>query len=94
MRITAEQARKLAGKTVDEKVDDLLVEIENSAKQGKRQLRTSWEYSGDEDLWVRGGYDKTDEWKAAKKILTDLGYTVEFYYNELQFVDMYTLIKW
>lgn len=94
MRITAEQARKLAGKTVDEKVDDLLVEIENSAKQGKRQLRTSWEYSGDEDLWVRGGYDETDEWKAAKKILTDLGYTVEFYYNELQFVDMYTLIKW
>jgi hypothetical protein len=45
-------------------------------------------------LWIRGGYNHTEDWKAARKILMDLGYTVEFYYNESQFVDMYTLIKW
>ena len=94
MRFTAEEARKLSGKTLDEKVDGLLAAIAEAAKQHKRQLRTGWEYGADEELWIRGGYGKTDEWKEARKMLVDLGYTVEFYYNESQFVDMYTLIKW
>ena len=94
MRFTAEEARKLSGKTLDEKVDGLLAAIAEAAKQHKRQLRTGWDYGADEELWIRGGYNKTEDWMAARKILVDLGYTVEFYYEESQFVDMYTLIKW
>jgi hypothetical protein len=94
MRLTAEEARKLSGKTLDEKVDGLLAAIAEAAKQHKRQLRTGWDYGADEELWIQHGYSKTEDWKTARKILVDLGYTVEFYYEESQFVDMYTLIKW
>lgn len=93
-RLTAAEAKKLAGKTVTEKVDDVLVAIKEAAKDHKRELRTSWEYKEDEDLWVHDGYRSTPEWTEAKKQLEELGYTVEFYYRETQFVDMYTVIKW
>lgn len=94
-KFTAEEARKLAGKTVEEKVDSLLVAIKDAATNKKRKLRTSWEYEEDNDLWVNGGYNKTKEWIEACKILEALGYKVSFYYNEGSIaVDMYTLISW
>jgi hypothetical protein len=93
-RLTAAEARKLAGPTVQERVDDILVAIEKLAKQGKRQLRTGWDYDKDRELWIDGGYSNTPEWREAIKILSELGYKAQFYYNCGQFVDMYTLIKW
>lgn len=93
-RLTAQQAKELAGETVEEKVDKLLIAVEKAAKAKKRKLRTGWDYQPDKDLWIDGGYSTTKEWKEAKKILEDLGYEVTFYYNECQFVDMYTLIEW
>lgn len=94
-RLTAKQAKELAGETTAEKVDKLLIAVEESAKAKKRKLRTGWDYESDKDLWVNGGYSKTKEWEEAKKILEDLGYKVTFYYKEgQQFVDMYTLIEW
>lgn len=42
-KFTAKDARKLAGPTVEERVDSLLVAIQEAAKNKKRQLRTGWE---------------------------------------------------
>lgn len=94
-RLTAAEARRLAGKTVDEKVEDLLIAVETVAKNKKRRLRTGWDYKLDTDLWVDGGYKATPEWKEAKDILTKLGYKVSFRYHDGSMaVDMYTLVEW
>lgn len=93
--LTAADARKLAGPTVQEKVESLLESVKAQAEKGHRLLKTGWTHKEDEDLWVHGGYSPTEEWKKAKAILEDLGYKVTFYYDEGgQFVDMYTLIEW
>jgi hypothetical protein len=92
--ITADKARDLSGRTLQEKIDELGISIENAAKKTHRYLRTGWEHKSDKSLWIDGGYKKTEEWKKAKKMLEDLGFNVSFYYNEAQFVDMYTLIEW
>jgi hypothetical protein len=93
-KFTANEARKLAGKTVEEKVDDLLVAIKERARKKLRELRTGYDYQGDEDLWIQSRYNPTKEWNEAKTILEDLGYVVGFYFDAGQFVDMYTIIKW
>jgi hypothetical protein len=94
-RLTAAQAKQLAGPSVDEKVDAILVAIEKIATNKGRQLRAGYDYDQDKDLWVSGGYTPTPEWKEATKILEKLGYDVDFYYNDgSQFVDMYTIIRW
>lgn len=93
--ITAEQARLITGFTVLEKVEKLDLVIQQLASEKKRQLRTGYDHSEDEDLWKDGGYHTTEEWKEAKAILEELGYKVSFYYKEGAFaVDMYTLIEW
>lgn len=93
-RLTAAEARAIAGATLDEKVDAILTRIAEFAQDKKRQLKCGWDYDYDKDLWINGGYSKSKDWIAAHKILTDLGYKVSFYYSESQFVDMYTLIEW
>lgn len=92
--ITAAKARQLSGFTVQEKVARILVHVEEMAKAGKRELRCGWDYKEDSDLWIRGGYSRTKDWNEATKILEGLGFKVEFYYMETQFVDMYTHIMW
>lgn len=91
---SAAEAKELAGKTLDEKIDDILEAIKVAATERKRMLRTGWDYKADQDLWIHGGYGTTKEWEWARKKLTDLGYKVKFFYEEHQFVDMYTLIEW
>lgn len=93
-RLTAKQARELSGRTLDEKIDSLLLSIKSYAEKGKRQIRCGYDHKEDIELWINGGYNETDEWKKAKNILEELGYEVLFYYFEGQLVDMYTLIKW
>ncbi len=94
-KFTAKDAKRVAGPTVEERVDMILVAIEEAAKNKKRELKTGWDYSEDNDLWVNQGYSRTKDWLQAKKILEDLGYQVEFYYQVHSIaVDMYTLIKW
>lgn len=97
--ITATEARQLASKlasnTVEEKVEKLSSTIEKLAKANKRRLRTEWDYDDNRDLWTTGGYETSEEWINAKKILENYGYKVSFYYDDRgQFVDMYTLIEW
>ena len=92
--LTAEQARQIAVKTVQEKVEALLKAVEEAANAKKRKLRTWWDYKEDADLWISGGLSDTQDWQEAVKILEGLGYKVKFYYKASQFVDMYTLIEW
>ena len=94
-RITAAEARLLSGLTLDEKIDNILTVIFEAATNKKRELRTGYDYTPDADLWINGGYSRTDDWEYARKALTDLGYDVSFYYSDESLaVDMYTLIKW
>lgn len=92
--ITAQTARQLAGPTVEEKVEALGRRIHELAKEGRRQLRCGYDYDQDQELWINGGYTKTEQWLSAVNILKNHGFEVEFYYNEGQFVDMYTRITW
>lgn len=87
-RLTAAQARELAGPTVDERVDAALIDIRAAADRKQREVFLHG------DFWVHGGYSETADYKAARKMLQDLGYTVEFFYEERQFVNMYTVVKW
>ena len=102
--LSAKEARKLAG-VVDE--DDLKQKIErllnsirslaqddNLSEEQRRRCATGYQHRDDADLWTDGGYNGTEEWKKAKEILENLGYEVSFFYEEKQFVNMYTLIKW
>lgn len=91
---TAAQARHLAGPTLEEKIAILLESIKSQAANKHRSIRTGYEHAEDRDLWIDGGYRGTADWKEAKKILEKLGYKVSFFYEERQFVDMYTLIEW
>ncbi len=86
-KITAAEARRLAGPTVQERVDEVYPLIREAAEKGKRSITLH-------DWWAHEGYSKTFEYKQACMILEGDGYTVEFFYEERQFVDMYTVVKW
>ena len=93
-RYTAKQAKQEAGPTLDENIDSLLDSIKERAEANHRYIKTGWNHKEDQDLWSCGGYVGTEDWKEAKKILENLGYTVKFRYTETQLVDMYTLVEW
>lgn len=86
--ITAEEARKLAGPTVEEVVSNVCACIRITAKEKKRRVVLR------DDIWVHGGYSNTAEYQEAKRMLEDLGFVVKFHYEERQFVDMYTVVEW
>lgn len=86
--ITAKEARDLAGPTVEEQVADVFEKIREAATSGKRRLHLHGQF------WAYGGYHNKPDWLAAKKLLEDQGFVVTFYYNESQFVDMYTVVEW
>lgn len=91
-RLTAAEARKMAGPTLEETVatmvDDALKAVREAAGQKKRSIALH----GDE--WTRGGYSRTKEWMGAVATLQSLGYKVDFFYEERQFVNMYTTVGW
>ena len=86
--ITADQARELAGPTVQERVDAVYPMIADAASKKRRSVTLH------DPFWVDGGYGGKEDWKKACAILKSNGYTVEFFYEERQFVDMYTVVKW
>lgn len=93
--ITASEAREQAGATVLEIVESLDPFIRAAAADKKRRLNTG--YAQDiphHDFWVNGGYKPDPKWVEAKQILESHGYKVSFFYEERQFVDMYTVIEW
>ena len=86
--ITAREARKLAGPSVHEVLQAASEDIRKAAKAGNRQVNLFG------DVWVRGAHDNTQRYKDARRKLEELGFTVEFYYDTRQFVNMYTIVKW
>ncbi len=87
-RITAEEARELAGPTVQERVEAVYPLIRKAAEEKQRMIALHSAF------WVNGGYIESTEWKEACKLLRKDGFKVSFYYEERQFVDMYTVVEW
>ena len=87
-KITAHEARELAGPTVQERVDAVYPLIRAAAEKRERSIciRTGF--------WADEGYSRTPAYKQACDILRADGFRVEFFYQELQFVDMGTEISW
>lgn len=90
--ITAREARQLAGPTPEEVVKEQLEFAYERIKLAAENKRRSVNLTN--EFWTRDGYSGTDEYKAAVKQLKVLGFEVEFFYEELQFVNMYTIVKW
>lgn len=88
MKITAEEARNLAGMTPEEEVEIVYGLIKEAATKKKRRVALH------SPFWTHGGYNRTEDWKAAKLLLEADGFTVDFFYEERQFVDMYTIVSW
>ena len=87
-KFTAAEARVLAGPSVEDHVDDALILIKSAAE--KKQRTTSLTSS----FWVSDGYSRTEKYKKACKQLEELGFKVDFFYQENQFVTMYTVVEW
>jgi hypothetical protein len=86
-RITAAEARRLAGPSIQERVDEVYPLIREAAENGGRSIDLhGW--------WADEGYSGSADWKQACKILEGDGYTVKFFYAEYQFVSMYTTVEW
>ena len=87
--ISAAEARKLAGPTPQERVDELEPLIKKAALEQKRSINLH------DNFWVHEGYSSTKDFQQAKMILEGLGYKVSFYYKEHSIaVDMYTVVEW
>lgn len=86
-KITAKQARDLAGPTIEEMIDDVYARIKAKAaeKKDRSLILHDWAYEG---------YGNTEKYKALKKELEGAGFEVEFFYEERQFVNMYVIIEW
>jgi len=87
-QITAAEARRLAGPSVTDRVDEVFNLIRERATAGAHFLNLK------DDFWTRDGYSKTADYQEAVKQLTAAGFTVKFFYEEHQFVDMYTVVEW
>ena len=86
--ITAQEARKLAGKTNEEFALDFEQDIKSAAKERKRELL---KYHGELE---NEAYSRTERWSSFVAYMATLGYAVELHYEERQFVDMRIIIKW
>lgn len=90
--ITAREAREIAGPTDEEIINQVVEEaceairLKAEDKGRKVCLRCGF--------WANEGYSGTEKYKKACQKLKDLGFEVEFFYEERQFVDMGTIIKW
>lgn len=87
--ITAEQARQLAGPTIEEYVERLGPYIERVASTGNHQLRVGIDSNQDIGFWQKGANQHAN-WLEAKRLLEQLGYQVSFKYDHVH----YTLIEW
>jgi len=88
-QFTAKDARELAGPTIEERVDDVLIEIEKAARDKKRELRLY------DDFWTKGSYYTKDDYLKACKLLEDLGYDIFLDYDDgCQFANVCTIVRW
>lgn len=86
--ITAAEANDLIQPTLEERLAPLDDLIRTAVAKRERKIHLH------DKFWTYGGYGQEPQWKEAKAYLEKLGYRVTFYYNEGQFVDMYTIVEW
>lgn len=86
-KITAQEARELAGANIQERVDEVYLLIRKAAEEKKRSI-TLHGWPTDQ------GYSGAKEYMQACKMLESDGYKVTFFYEERQFVSMYTIVEW
>lgn len=91
-RLTAAEARKIAGPTFEETVGQMVDAALKDVRAAAEKKQRSIALHGHE--WVHGGYSRTKEWMAAVAMLHGLGFKVDFFYEERQFVNMYTTVEW
>lgn len=94
LSFTAADARLSMPRGANEICEDILIRVRELASQGKNKLRTGYDYGGDEDVWIHGGYKGSDIWKKCVALLEEAGFSATFVYEERQFVDMCTIIEW
>ena len=88
MILTAKEAREVAGPRVSDYVEEACQKIRDAATQKKFEVRLN------STFWETEGYSNTQMWRDVKTQLEELGFTVKFYYEERQFVNMGTVISW
>jgi hypothetical protein len=86
--ITAQEARTLAGKTIEELGLDCDPHIRKAAEAKKREVTF---YHGELE---NDAYSRTPRWNDFVAYMKELGFEVSLYYQESQFVDMRITIKW
>jgi hypothetical protein len=86
-RITAQEARELAGPSVQERINGAYQQIREAAEKQLRKVCLH-------DWWAQEGYRGSKDYKQACMILESDGFKVSFFYEERQFVDMYTVVEW
>lgn len=87
-KFTAADARVLAGPSVEDHVNEAIEQIKKAAENKRRSTNLT------SDFWVNEGYGRTNNYKQACKQLEALGFTVKYFYEELQFVNAYTIVSW
>jgi hypothetical protein len=86
-KITAQEARELAGPSVQDRVNDVYPLIRKAAERKEHKISLhGW--------WAHQGYGQTADWKKACELLAKDGFNTRFFYEELQFVNMYTIVSW
>lgn len=86
--ITAKEAIQIAGPTIEEMANFFDLHIRKAANDKNREVTV---YHGTLENEAYGG---TKTWKKFVEYMKGLGFTVELYYNEAQFVDMRITVKW
>ena len=86
--ITAKEARELAGPTIEEMAEFFDKPIREAAAKKERSVTV---YHG---ILENEAYGSTKRWKEFTDYMSKLGFVVELYYYEGQFVDMRITIKW
>lgn len=86
--ITAQEARALAGPTIEELCEFFDSHIRAAAKKKERSVTV---YHGQLE---NEAYGRTKRWKEFQAAMVKLGFEAELYYEERQFVAMRITIKW
>lgn len=91
-KITATEARALAGMTIEEIVDLVFDQIRIAATAKQRKLKL---YG---DFWADEGYLCTQKYLDATRILKDAGFQVEYSFDSYReprcTKTRYTVVKW
>lgn len=92
MLITAKEAKELSGPSIEEHIERLSNWIRDAALKKQQSIIVR---AQPYERWLYSGWPKSDTVEGRVLLqLKNAGYTVEFHYKEMQFVDMGLKISW